>query len=200
MSAVLTRLAGSRAITRAVRQELSAAGLLDRDRLRSRRRMMKAAVVVLFAGLASLLLPIPLAGEHGGWPFLLPAALVASSLFGLALAASLPAQTDEGLRQGERWKHYGSYLHRAARKSETTAPISADALPYAAAFGAAAAYAAAMQRRGAPVPAWFQAASAASDQQSASFVALMTATAASSGAGGAGGGGGAAGGGSSSAS
>lgn len=201
LSAVLTRLTrGSGPITRAVRQELTAAGLIDHDRLRSRRRMITATLVVLFAGLASLLLPIPLADEHGGWPFLLPLALIASSLVGLALAASLPAQTDEGLRQGERWKRYGSYLHRVARKSETTAPISADALPYAAAFGAAAAYAAAMQRRGSPMPAWFQAASVAADQQRAAFVALMTATVTSGGAGGAGGGGGAAGGGSSSAS
>ena len=200
VSSLLGRLVGaSAAITRAVREELGQAGLLDHDRLRSRRRMMTAAAIVLGATVALLLPPILLADQHGGWPFLLPLALALSSLVGFILAASIPAQTDEGVRQGERWKRYGEYLRRVSRKDET-APLSAEALPYAVAFGAGGAFVKALHRRGAPVPAWFHAASAAADQQSAAFVALMTTTAASGSSTGSGSGSGAAGGGSSGAS
>ena len=201
MSAVHGRLtSGSGRITRAVRQELSEAGLLDADRLRARRRLMTAATVVMVVGFVGILLTIPLAPEYGGWPVLVPLALEAASAIGFILAASLPAQSDAGLRQGARWQRYGAHLQQASRKGETASPISPDALPFAVAFGAAAAYAKALRERGMPLPAWFHPASLAPDEQGAAFVALMTTSAASGSASAGGAGGGAAGGGSSGAS
>jgi len=202
MSAVRGRLtSGSDAITAAVRQELRDAGLLDPDRLRARRRMMFAGALVLSAGIVSVLPAIPFARPYGGWPFLIALALCASSAAGFLFAAAIPAQTDEGLRQGAHWRHYAARLHRASAK-DASVPVSSDELPYAVAFGEASAYAEALTRRGLSVPAWFQAASVAPDQQHAALVALMAGGAMSGdgGAAGAGGGGGAAGGGSSSAS
>lgn len=201
MRSVPGRLASaSRDVTRSVRQELTAAGLLDPDRLGSRRRMMTAAALVLAAAIVAAALAIPFADMYAGWPFLAALALGASSVVGFVLAASLHAQTDQGVRQGERWRRFAAHLHRAGRKNSAATGLSADVLAYATAFGAASGYVKALQRLGAPLPAWFHAASAATDQQHAAFVALMATTAASgSSSTTAGGGGGAAGGGSSSA-
>jgi hypothetical protein len=202
MAAVRARLtSGAPAITAAVRQELRDAGLIDPDRLRARRRMMSAAVLVLSAGVAALLFAIPFTNPYGGWPALPALGLGVASLVGFAFAAAIQAQTDEGRRRGERWRRYASHLKRASAKGET-APVSADELPYAVAFDVASAYAKALTHRGAQVPAWFHAASLAPDQQHAAFVSLMAAGAVSGTGGGTGGagGGGAAGGGSSSAS
>lgn len=202
MRSVPTRLAGASGdIATSVRRELVDAGLLDPDRLRSRRRMMTAAALVLGAALVAAALAIPFADRYGAWPFLSALALAVSSIVGFVLAASLHAQTDEGVRQQERWRRYAAHLHKAGRKDAAATGVSLDALAYASAFGAAAGYAKTLLRLGAPLPPWFHAAGAASEQQHAAFVALMTTTAASgsSGTTSAGGGGGAAGGGASSA-
>jgi hypothetical protein len=204
MATVGTRMVGgARAINRAVREELIAAGLLDPDRLSARRHLMIAAIVVLGLGLLYLPVGILLVERYGPWPFLVLPGLDAAGVVGILLAASLRPQTDEGLRQRERWKRYGTYLKRAARKDETNVPVSSTALPFAVAFGAAAGYARALRQRGEPLPSWFQAANAAADERGDAFVALMatggwTGSSGSSGAGV--GGGAAAGGGSSGAS
>lgn len=203
MSEVATRMAGgSRAINKAARGELLAAGLLDPDRLRARRHLVVASLAVFGMGLAVVPLGVLLLDRDGAWPFVLLAAFDLAGLVGILLATSLRPQTDEGLRQRERWKRYGSYLRRAARKDETSIPVSSAALPFAVAFGAAAPYARALHRRGEALPTWFQAANAAADQRGDAFVALMAAGgwSGSSSSAGAGGAGGAAGGGSSGAS
>lgn len=201
LSTVLGRLAGaSAAVREAIHAELLDAGLLDRDRLRSRRRTLAAALAALLAGIVAVLAAIPFANQYGAWPLLPGIATCASSLVGFVFAASLRVQTDEGIRQGERWRAYAAFLRGAAR-NDASGPLSLDALPYATAFGAAAAFVKRMKRGGLPTPAWFDAGALTSDQQHAAFVALMSSGAVTGHAGGgAGGAAGAAGGGSSSAS
>ncbi len=191
MALVGRRMVGSlRAINRAAREEMLAAGLLDANRLQARRHLGIAALVVFGLGLIFVPAGVLLLEQYGAWPFLVMAAFDAAGFVGILLAASLRPHSDEGLRQAQRWKRYGAYLRRAARKDEANVPVSSGALPYAVAFGAAAQYARALRQRGEALPAWFNAANLAAAERADAFVAMMGAsswsgTTSSSGVGGA---------------
>ena len=184
----------------AVKRELVAGRLIDPERVRARNRLLGFAVMVLVVAGISLFLPIVLIPKLGPWPILVPIAAVAAGLVGVTLAHQIPPLTDEGLRQAARWRGFSRQVRDLARGKR--APHRADLferfLPYAAAFGLAAAWAKQFAGKGAP--AWFREIGGAEGGLQAAFVAMMSDSSFSSSSGAGGGGGGAAGGGSSGAS
>jgi len=106
----------------------------------------------------------------------LPIAILVSGIVGLATGASLSPLSDEGHGRGQRWKAFGRHLGGVAKHAEGEAATHENferLLPYAAAFGAALAWAKRLEKRGVNAgPSWLLA--LASD--GASHGATMAAT------------------------
>jgi hypothetical protein len=184
-----------------VASELSAAGLVDPDRLGARRSLQKLAIVLLVvSGIAIAVSAILFADRWGGWVVVPGAALAAASFVGLLLSQSISPLSDRGAREAARWRAFAGALRQVAKGRQ---PLGDDErmhrmLPYALAFGVGAALATRLHKEHRALPGWFQA--LPGDGGGTALEALLSSQAATGHGGGPGGGGGAAGGGSSGAS
>jgi hypothetical protein len=103
-------------------------------------------------------------------------------LVGIGVAQSLTPLTDEALRRARQWQAYGRHLKHVSKDgglSHVTPLAFEHALPYAAAFGVALAWATALQKRGVTAgPAWLHALAregAATTGNMPAMVALLSA-------------------------
>lgn len=137
-------------IVEAVSAGLSAEGLIDPERARTRSRGMAVAVVVIAVGIVGLVAAVPVVRHWGGATLLPGAALVAVGLIGLAIGHGVTPLTDEAQRRAARWQAYGRHLE--ALSQSTSAParqVGFDRLlPLAVAFGVGAAWAKALHKQG----------------------------------------------------
>jgi hypothetical protein len=178
-------------VAKAFQEELGAAGFFDEARWRLRRRYRLAAVVFLVSAAIAVAPMIPLTGRFGGWPLLIPAALVAVGLASLIVGSTIIVLSNEGVRQARRWRDYKKYLRMVAVGKEPALGGSLGrALPYAVALGLASAWAKFLKTQPQLAPSWFRAlpTSVADSAAFVAFVAHGGAGASSGGHGGAGGG------------
>lgn len=189
--------------------EMELAGWLDQARKAGLRRLALRWGLVMGAGQLAVIggiIGLTLADNHHRWTdFTAAMALIAAGialflpgLVGLIAFAGASPLTEQGSREGERWRRFGNYLERvAADKADLPDnALFARYLPYAAGFGLGEKWAKRYQRAtGFEIPAWFHL--LGNDDSATAFVAVMTASHASfhSSSGGAAGGGGASGGG-----
>ena len=178
--------------------EMTTAGLVDRDRKAMHTRLGVMATVILVFALVLLGACAALVDEYRGWPLLVPGALIAVAFLGFTMMGATTPLSNEGVRRGERWRAYRRHLKDVAKHEASLAsPSPNGVLSLAIALGLASAWAKLLKSTPGLVPAWFHAfASSGDDGAFPAFVAYGGATAAS----GHGGGAGAAGGGASGAS
>jgi hypothetical protein len=183
---------------RQVASEMASEGLVDADRLASRRHLQTLAIAVLIAsGLGIAASALLYADRWGGWVVLPGAAVAVAALVGLLLGQSMSPLSDRGASEAARWRAFGGGLKQLAKGGR---PLGDNErmhrlLPYAAAFGVGAALVTRLHEERRAMPDWFQ---ALPGQEGGPALAAMLSSQAATGHGaGAGGAGGAAGGGSS---
>lgn len=198
--AYLTR--GWSRYTQTLMGEMADAGLTDSTRLAQRRRYMVVGLVLLAAaGAAALVCAVLLVRTYGGWPMLIPLALLIGSFLSFIVMSAHTPLSNEGVRRAQQWRAYKKHLSDpGAIESRwgSSGPAEARILPLAVALGLAAAWSKFVKKSKGRTPAWFHAASH-EDPGAAFSVFIATSGAGAHGGGGAGGGG-VAGGGSSGAS
>jgi hypothetical protein len=171
---------------RALDQHLLESGLMDEARKAVRDRYGFVAGLLMVLGLAGLVGGIvALRGEHGPWPLAVPAALIVAAIIALIFHHATTALSNEGLRRGNAWRAYRRYLRSVAReRAPLPGPSASRLLPFAVAFGLAAAWAKYAEHVSAAVPPWFQ-----SGTDSRAFPVFVASAGAGSSGGGAAGGG-----------
>ena len=197
LSQARSRLARrSDAFAREVTRELLRAGLVDESRKAVRDRYTRAALWLLGVGVVGLAPAGFLTRQYGGWPLLIPAAILLLSLLSVIFAATVTPLSNDGVRRAHRWRDYRKHLNAVAHGKRIAADDpSRLTLAFAVAFGLASAWSKFLKQRGHTSPPWFHALPGHDDRTSfPAFIAAGGATA--SGAHG-GGGGGVAGGGAS---
>jgi len=159
-----------------VADDLRASGLLDPERERTRGRVTILSVATMLFSIVGFALSAVFLDQVGEAVLALPIAILVSGIVGLATGASLSPLSDEGHGRGQRWKAFGRHLGGVAKHAEGEAATHENferLLPYAAAFGAALAWAKRLEKRGVNAgPSWLLA--LASD--GASHGATMAAT------------------------
>lgn len=128
--------------------EMELAGWLDQTRKAGLRRLVLRWGLVMGAGQLAVIggiIWLALAGNHNRWnDFTAAMALIAAGialflpgLVGLIAFASASSLTEQGSREGERWRRFGKYLERvAADKADLPDNALFDRyLPYAIGFG-----------------------------------------------------------------
>jgi hypothetical protein len=197
-----TRPSRWREFKSAVMRELDEAGLLDARRQASRRRFGKAGIGLMLLAVVAAAPCLLLVDEHGGWPFLVPLAIMMVAIVSFIIMSSQTPLSNNGVRRAEQWRAFKKHIADPQEiEPRWGAAGSAEAriLPIAIALGLAAAWSKYLKKRNAQTPAWFHAASGLeSGHAFATFVATSGAGAHGGGAGA--GAGGAAGGGASGAS
>lgn len=178
----------------AVKDALRVSGFLDENRHALRRRYQKAAIGLLIAGVAGFVAAAALSGEYGGWPILVPAAILALALVSLIFAGTITPLSNEGVRRSRRWRDYRDHLRAVSHGAQSGAGLTPTAiLPFAVALGLANAWAKLLRHQRHAAPAWFHAAA----DDGAAFPAFIAAGGVGAGGGAHGGVSGAAGGGAS---
>lgn len=147
--------------TSAVRGELRQHGFFDEARKRTRNVTTAAGAFTAVAGLGLLLAAVPFLDEYGHATLFIGIATGVAGLVGLAVGQSLTPLTDEALRRKGRWQAYGRHLKDLAKAPSAGAYATGEAfaavLPAAVAFGAAEAWAKALEKSGVTVgPAWLK--------------------------------------------
>ena len=196
LSQARSRLAtGARGVAREMVRELQARGLLDESRRTLRRRYHVSAVWLLIASALAVAPAALLSSQFGGWPFLVPAAILVLALSSVLFASTVTPLSNEGVRRAHRWRRYKKHLTAVASGSGGLSVPAASLLPLAVALGLANAWGKYLKRQSHPVPAWFHALDGGHDH--GAFPAMVVVGGAGSTSGGGGAGGGAAGGGAS---
>jgi hypothetical protein len=193
MSKARSRLAGkSRRFTVAVNRDLAARGFLDPKRKAVRDRLIVLSAWLLIASGIGCIVAATLIRRFEGWAFLLPLALAAAGLVGLAMVSATTPLSDQGLMQSNRWRGFRRHLKSVADSKDDRGALSVSPrwIVYGIAVGLAAQWARYLKRNPAAAPPWFVAASPDAGPAFAGFVGSNSAS-----SGGHGGGGGAAGGG-----
>ena len=143
----------------AVEEEMAAAGLIDESRVEVKRRFLIVAVIALIAAGAAALGLFFTLDEYGGWPMLIPLALVIVGVTALICHAAHTPLSNSAVRRAEYWRSFRRYLRDVARDRHA-APPDATArqwLPFAVAIGLAPAWARYLKRHRGAAPRWFQA-------------------------------------------
>jgi hypothetical protein len=140
---------------RAVKAELDARGLFDRNRQTVRTAYLKAAgalfgLAVIAAGTWPLLMR-----TYGGWPLLVPAALSAAAIVALIMRGISTPLANDALRRAKSWGAYKKHLKSLA-KERGGSMIASDALPYAIAFGLGGDWSKRLKAHPVPSPLWFR--------------------------------------------
>lgn len=118
--------------------EIEARGFLSPARQSMRRRFMAGSIVLLFAGLALVVLTGILLGKpFGPGPFLAAIAPLLLGVIGMILGSSLVPLSEAGAAQAAQWQQFRNYLNEVTKGQQ---PVSSPALfgnylPYVAAFG-----------------------------------------------------------------
>jgi uncharacterized protein (TIGR04222 family) len=186
----------------ALEPAMQAAGLLDPDRQRVRRRFMGFAIsCLLAAGLASIGFAL-LIEPFGPWPMLISLALTVVGLASLISAAAHTPLSNDGVRRLRDWRGFRQYLRDLVRDRQPSPGEAAlgQMLPFAIALGMAHSWSSYLKRHRYVAPEWFRAVSAADNNSGAAFSAFVASGGMGHGGGAHGAAGGAAGGGASGAS
>lgn len=163
------RLSG---FSRAMREDLRRAGLIDDARAAIRHRYNTAAICLAAAGIvcvapAALLLP-----RHGAWAMLVPAAILVVALGAALFAAATTPLSNLGVRRAHRWRGYGKHLREVAEgRVEPPRNTAATTLPFVIALGIGGAWAKFLKDRPHALPGWFHALQDSSDR--GAFPALI---------------------------
>jgi hypothetical protein len=172
----------------AVRDEMTAAGLIDPERRRLHGRYGAISLTIVLLGAALFVAAALFVREYRGWPFLVPVSVLLVGLAGFIMQAATTPLSNEGVRRGARWRAYQKHLKAVARNEVHLTTDAPDALlPLAVALGLAGAWAKFVRKHPAQAPAWFHALSDADPSGFPVFIADGGATASAGGAGGAGG-------------
>jgi hypothetical protein len=141
-----------------VAEDLRAARQLDPERERTRRRVTILGVAIMLFSIAGFALSALFLGQVGEAVLALPIAILVSGIAGLATGVSLSPLSDEGQMRAQRWKAFGRHLDGVAKHAEGEGATEENferLLPYAAAFGAALAWAKRLEKRGVNAgPSW----------------------------------------------
>jgi Predicted membrane protein (DUF2207) C-terminal domain/Predicted membrane protein (DUF2207) N-terminal domain len=179
-----------RQFSAAMREDLSAAGLIDQDRKRIRDRYVRISVAMLIlSAIALAVAGMFLVSRYGAWSMLIPAALAVTAMSAMIFAAATTPLSNEGLRRAAGWRGFREYL-KALTQDRQPAPSGVEAfLPFAVATGLAAGWAKYVKRHPNSVPAWFRALSAGSRERAFTAFVMSAGAHGAHGAGGAAGGG-----------
>ena len=179
-----------RQFSAAMREDLSAAGLIDQDRKRIRDRYVRISVAMLILSAITLAVAgMFLVSRYGAWSMLIPAALAVTAMSAMIFAAATTPLSNEGLRRAAGWRGFREYL-KALTQDRQPAPSGVEAfLPFAVATGLAAGWAKYVKRHPNSVPAWFRALSAGSRERAFTAFVMSAGAHGAHGAGGAAGGG-----------
>jgi hypothetical protein len=162
---------GFREFSAVVRRELTGLGAFDSERIRVRVRYRNVAILLL---IVAALLTIPagiLAGEYGGWPFMIPAAIASAAIAGFIFYGALTPLSNDGVRRAEEWRAFKRHLRDVARsRAHLTTDSPTRFLPFAVALGLAGAWSKFMKHHHAAVPAWFQSLASADDGAFPAFI------------------------------
>jgi len=184
-----------RQFSAAMREDLTAAGLIDPDRKRIRDRYARISVAMLILSAVALAVTgIFLVSRYGAWSMLIPAAFALIAMSSMIFAAATTPLSNEGLRRAAGWRGFREYLKALTHDQQPASSGVEALLPFAVATGLAAGWVKYVKRHPENVPAWFRALSAGSRERAFSAFVMSAGT---HGAGGAGAAGGAAGGGAS---
>jgi hypothetical protein len=142
----------------AVRSELQALGMLDADRIRSRRDFLGFSLALILIGAMLCVPAIILTRTYQGWPFLVVGAVFVVAIVGFVFYGSLTPLSNEGVRRGDLWRAYRKYLRDVARdRVHLTAESPSRLLPYVVALGLAGAWSKFVKHHPAGIPPWFRA-------------------------------------------
>jgi uncharacterized membrane protein len=180
----VARLVGNGSYNKAVKEELITKGWIDPQRDRMRNWSVALAGLALILGLVALAAGLFLlftSLDRGTWWGIVTgatlsggsAALAGVGLIAIIAAAFVSPLSNEGLQQMNSWKNFAAYLRNITRDRESLATTDTFELylPYAAAFGMAAAWGKHFNKMGnVPVPEWFRGLDGLGD---GSFVAVM---------------------------
>jgi len=137
--------------TKAATADLRAAGLLDAERERVRGRVTIIGLILVIAGIAGLAACVPFLARVGDAVLVLPVSLLAAGIVGIGTGATFNVLSAEGQRQARAARSYQRYLADLSKHSSPSGAAGAafdQALPYAAAFGVAVAWAKHLQKQG----------------------------------------------------
>ena len=179
----------------ALRDEMSAMGLIDRERQYVNARYGAVSLGIILLSTAAFGAMAFLVREYQGWPMLIPAAMLAVGIIGFIFQASTTPLSNDGVLRRDRWRAYQTHLKEVAReKMHLTTESPSAILPFAVSLGLASAWAKFVQKRPAQVPSWFHAlATHGDDGAFPAFIGHGGAGASGSSGGGGGAGGGASG-------
>jgi predicted membrane protein DUF2207 len=182
----------SRRFSKAVNAELAGRGLLDPARKAVRDRLTAVSLGMVFtAGLGAVGLAA-LIPRYGGWPLLMPLALVICGLVGVVMAAATSPLSDAGLMEAARWRGFKVHLKEiaTARDADGGQAVPPRWTLYAVALGLSYHWSRYLKKHPDIAPAWFVAAGDNPGSAFAAFVGSHAATGAGAAGGGAAGGGG----------
>jgi len=184
-----------------LKQEMTALGLVDTERLHIRRRLLAISLIVLILGCIAMLLSLLFGISTGTWPMLfLPLGVIGVSITVAVLWGMFSTLSDKGMQDAARWKAFSHYLRDITRGKELDIPqeVFERYLMYAATFGLAEKWVKYFQKQGVAVaPPWFHSLATSNVDNLSYFVTMIAVSHAVGSSSGAGGGGGAAGGGAS---
>jgi hypothetical protein len=149
------RLVGRlRGFTRAVIEQLDAAGLIDRERQRVRRAYLRVMVTELGLTLTALALWPFLIATDRAWPLAIVVGLAAASAVALLAYVTTTPLTNEGVERGRQWRAYRSHLRALARHD--TAGSDSISSAYIVALGLASEWSKRLKRHPSAAPSWFR--------------------------------------------
>jgi hypothetical protein len=188
-----------RTFARTLEVEMAGAGLMDEGRRDVRKRFRLAAIVALIAAGATPGLAAFAVNDYGGWPMLIPLALVVVGVTALICYSAHTPLSNDAVRRAQTWRGFRNHLRDVARDraAAPAEPTVDQMVPFAVAIGLAPAWASYLKHHRGSAPPWFRAVNAG---DSGAFAAFVGAGGAGSGVAHGAGGGAAAGGGASGAS
>ena len=134
-----------------VTADLRAAGLIDADRARVRSYLTALGLSVIGAALAGLAACVPLLQRVGDAVLALPVSLLAVGITALGAGATFNVLSADGHRRARAAGGYRRYLQDLSKQPSSPGATSLafdQALPYAAAFGLALAWAKRLEKQG----------------------------------------------------
>jgi hypothetical protein len=172
----LRRAVGSRAIGKAMKAELAAAGYIDKDRKEGGRALLISGLVVIGFSMALMIVAAGASRRLGEAALLVP---LAFGLAGITLAitgASFSKLSASGAAAARRWSAYRLHLKNEMKQGRVPADGEAIGrmLPYAAALGLLAPFGKALEKTAVHnLPPWLRTLDAAGGH--AAMIAMLTA-------------------------
>ena len=148
-----TRLARRfRRFAHAVLAELDTAGLLDHNRQRARRALLKLMMIEFILALAAFGVWPFLMDAHGAWPLAIFGSLAVAGLITLIAYGATTPLTNDGVQRGRHWRAYRDYLKKLSRQKSALPAVS---LAYPVALGLAGEWSKHLTKHPIDAPAWF---------------------------------------------